>query len=141
MTKPKRYCPENVPLSLNVVSKTVGLSICYGLILPELYRSLLPVDLTLVPAAFKATAGHAHRQILLRARAIENQAYVLAPAQGGEHPSGRKTWGHSLLIDPWGEIMSFLTYGEVLVMCELYCSRSDEVLQNLPALEHRVIGF
>jgi nitrilase len=120
---------------------TVGLSICYDLRFPELYRSLLPVDLILVPAAFTATTGRAHWETLLRARAIENQAYVLAPAQGGEHPSGRKTWGHSLLIDPWGEIMSSLTYGEGLVMGELCRSRLDEVRQNLPALEHRVIGI
>jgi nitrilase len=120
---------------------TVGLSICYDLRFPELYRSMLPVDLILVPAAFTATTGRAHWETLLRARAIENQAYVLAPAQGGEHPSGRKTWGHSLLIDPWGEIMSSLTYGEGLVMGELCRSRLDEVRQNLPALEHRVIGI
>ena len=120
---------------------TVGLSICYDLRFPELYRSMLPVDLILVPAAFTATTGRAHWETLLRARAIENQAYVLAPAQGGEHPSGRKTWGHSLLIDPWGEIMSSLTYGEGLVIGELYRSRLDEVRQNLPALEHRVIGI
>ena len=102
---------------------------------------MLPVDLILVPAAFTATTGRAHWETLLRARAIENQAYVLAPAQGGEHPSGRKTWGHSLLIDPWGEILSSLTYGEGLVMGELCRSRLDEVRQNLPALEHRVIGI
>lgn len=120
---------------------TVGLSICYDLRFPELYRSLLPVDLILVPAAFTATTGRAHWETLLRARAIENQAYVLAPAQGGEHPSGRKTWGHSLLIDPWGEIMSSLTHGEGLVIGELCRSRLNEVRQNLPALEHRVIGI
>lgn len=120
---------------------TIGLSICYDLRFPELYRSLLPVDLILVPSAFTATTGRAHWETLLRARAIENQAYVLAPAQGGEHPSGRKTWGHSLLIDPWGEIMSSLTFGEGLVMGELCRSRLDEVRQNLPALEHRVIGI
>lgn len=120
---------------------TVGLSICYDLRFPELYRSMLPVDLILVPAAFTATTGRAHWETLLRARAIENQAYVLAPAQGGEHPSGRKTWGHSLLIDPWGEIMSSLMVGEGLVIGDLCRSRLNEVRQNLPALEHRVIGI
>lgn len=120
---------------------TVGLSICYDLRFPELYRSLLPVDLILVPAAFTATTGRAHWETLLRARAIENQAYVLAPAQGGEHPCGRKTWGHSLLIDPWGEIMSSLMVGEGLVIGDLCRSRLDDVRQNLPALEHRVIGI
>jgi len=129
------------PVKFDCEFGSVGLSICYDLRFPEFYRALLPVDLILVPAAFTATTGRAHWEPLLRARAIENQAYVLAPAQGGEHPSGRKTWGHSMLIDPWGEIISSLSFGEGLVIGELLRSRLDDVRQSLPAIKHRVIGI
>jgi len=119
----------------------VGLSICYDLRFPELYRALCPVDLILVPSAFTATTGRAHWETLLRARAIENQAYVLAAAQGGVHFSGRRTWGHTLLVDPWGEVVTSLELGEGLLIATINRNRIDEVRQSLPALQHRVIGM
>jgi len=119
----------------------VGLSVCYDLRFPELYRALSPVDLILVPSAFTATTGRAHWETLLRARAIENQAYVLAPAQGGVHFSGRRTWGHTLLADPWGDVVLSLELGEGLLVATVNRNRIDEVRRSLPALEHRVIGM
>lgn len=117
----------------------LGLSVCYDLRFPELYRRMLPVDLILVPSAFTYTTGQAHWETLLRARAIENQCYVLAPAQGGTHPNGRRTWGHSMLIDPWGDVLSVLAEGEGVVAGELSRARLAEVRRSLPALGHRVL--
>jgi predicted amidohydrolase len=116
----------------------VGLSICYDLRFPELYRRMGPVDLIVVPAAFTATTGQAHWEVLLRARAIENQCYVLACGQGGEHPSGRKTFGHSMLIDPWGEILSALASGPGVVCGEFDPARIAAARECLPALRHRL---
>ena len=116
-----------------------ALSVCYDLRFPELYRSLGNVHLMVMPAAFTYTTGKAHWEILLRARAIENQCYVLASAQGGEHENGRRTWGHSMLIDPWGEIEAKLEQGEGLVMGKVDHQKIREIRLNLPALEHRVI--
>ncbi len=117
----------------------VGLSVCYDLRFPELYRALMqpPCDLICVPSAFTHTTGQAHWEVLLRARAIENQCYVLAPAQGGRHDNGRRTWGHSLVIDPWGEVLQVLPEGEGLVMAELDPQRLAQVRKQLPALQHR----
>jgi predicted amidohydrolase len=86
----------------------VGLSVCYDLRFPELYRALMvpPCDLLACPAAFTYTTGQAHWELLLRARAVENQCYVIAPAQGGLHENGRRTWGHSMIVDPWGEVLA-----------------------------------
>ncbi|ARP86156.1 carbon-nitrogen hydrolase family protein [Bordetella genomosp. 9] len=117
----------------------VGLSVCYDLRFPELYRALGQVDLILVPAAFTYTTGKAHWEVLLRARAIENQCYVLAPAQGGLHPNGRRTWGHSMLIDPWGEIIDVLAEGPGVVAGNIDTARLAEVRTALPALRHRVM--
>jgi nitrilase len=91
----------------------------------------------IVPAAFTYTTGQAHWELLLRARAVENQCYVLAPAQGGEHENGRRTWGHSLLIDPWGEVLACQDEGPGVVLGELSRERRDAVRQQLPALAHR----
>ena len=117
----------------------VGVSICYDLRVPELYRALGVCDLLLVPAAFTETTGRAHWEILLRARAIENQCYVLASAQGGHHENGRETHGHSMLIDPWGEIIDRLPKGPGIVIGELDPARIAEVRTNLPALRHRIM--
>jgi predicted amidohydrolase len=127
------------PVVMDVDGWRIGLSICYDLRFPELYRALAPVDLIVVPSAFTYTTGSAHWEILLRARAIENQCYVLAPAQGGKHPNGRRTWGHSMLIDPWGEILAVLAEGEGVVAGKLDRARIDEVRRILPALGHRVM--
>ncbi len=115
----------------------VGLSVCYDLRFPELYRAMGECTLIVVPAAFTYTTGRAHWEILLRARAIENQCYVLAAAQGGKHVNGRRTWGHSMLIDPWGEIRAVLPEGEGLVIGEVERARLEEVRTALPALKHR----
>ncbi len=120
----------------------VGLSICYDLRFPELYRSFANEghpDLMIVPSAFTYTTGSAHWEILLRARAIENQCYVLAPAQGGRHENGRRTWGHSMLIDPWGVIVAERDEGEGVVIGAIDPTRLAEVRENLPALKHRVL--
>ncbi|MDP5240404.1 carbon-nitrogen hydrolase family protein [Uliginosibacterium sp. 31-16] len=116
----------------------VGLSVCYDLRFPELYRRMGEVDLIVVPAAFTATTGSAHWEVLLRARAIENQCYVLASGQGGTHPSGRQTWGHSMLIDPWGEIVASMASGAGVVVGELDPQRTASVRESLPALKHRI---
>lgn len=114
----------------------VGLSICYDLRFPELYRAL-QADLLLVPSAFTWTTGKAHWEVLLRARAIENQAYVLAAAQGGVHGNGRRTWGQSLLADPWGELLAQRAQGAGVVLGDCCAARLATVRQQLPALQHR----
>lgn len=115
----------------------VGLSICYDLRFPELYRAL-QADLLLVPSAFTWTTGEKHWEVLLRARAIENQAYVLAAAQGGWHGNGRRTWGQSLLADPWGEVLAQRAQaGAGVVVGECLAGRLTGVRQQLPALQHR----
>ncbi|HAT33158.1 MAG TPA: acyltransferase [Janthinobacterium sp.] len=117
----------------------VGLSVCYDLRFPELYRAMGTCALIVVPAAFTHTTGQAHWEVLLRARAIENQCYVLAAAQGGLHPNGRRTWGHSMLIDPWGEIKAVLPEGEGVIKGEIDPLLLDSVRAALPALQHRTM--
>jgi nitrilase len=117
----------------------IGLSVCYDLRFPELYRAMGSCSLLVVPAAFTYTTGQAHWEILLRARAVENQCYVLAAAQGGKHVNGRRTWGHSMLIDPWGEIVSVLAEGEGVVSGEIRLDHLAQVRENLPALKHRTL--
>jgi len=118
----------------------VGLSVCYDLRFPELYRRMGDVALIVVPSAFTYTTGRAHWEMLLRARAVENQCYVLAAAQGGSHENGRRTWGHSMLIDPWGEIMAVLDEGPGVVAGDIDRARIDEVRRSLPAWRHRVLA-
>jgi nitrilase len=118
----------------------VGLSVCYDLRFPELYRRLGDCALIVVPSAFTYTTGRAHWDMLLRARAVENQCYVLAAAQGGTHETGRRTWGHSMLIDPWGEIVAVREEGAGVVAGNLERTRIDEVRQSLPAWRHRVLS-
>jgi len=117
----------------------VGLSICYDLRFPELYRALGVTDLLVIPAAFTETTGRAHWEILLRARAIENQCYVLAVAQAGRHENGRETHGNSMLIDPWGVIVARQAKGPGVIIGDLDPDRLAEVRANLPALGHRVM--
>jgi len=115
----------------------VGLSVCYDLRFPELYRAMGECALIVVPAAFTHTTGSAHWEVLLRARAIENQCYVLASAQGGVHENGRRTFGHSMLVDPWGEVKAVLREGEGVVGGELDAGFLAGVRESLPALKHR----
>ena len=127
------------PVALQAGPLRVGLSVCYDLRFPELYRALMtpPCDLVVVPSAFTHTTGQAHWEVLLRARAIENQCYVLAPAQGGVHVNGRRTWGHSMLVDPWGVVVDMLEEGEGFVIGDVDVQRLAEVRSQLPALAHR----
>ena len=101
---------------------------------------MAPLDLMVMPAAFTYTTGQAHWELLLRARAVEGQCWVLASGQGGTHPgSGRRTWGHSMLVDPWGEVCAVLPEGEGVVVADLDTERTAQVRESLPALRHRVI--
>lgn len=119
----------------------LGLSVCYDLRFPELYRDYAQAgaDLLLVPSAFTHTTGQAHWELLLRARAVENLTYVLAAAQGGLHENGRRTWGHSMLLDPWGHVLTVQAEGEAVVVGEFSMERLQECRMQLPALEHRVL--
>jgi nitrilase len=129
----------SMPVAFDADGLRVGLSVCYDLRFPELYRALMQpaCDLLLVPSAFTYPTGQAHWELLLRTRAVENQCYVLAPAQGGRHENGRRTWGHSLVVDPWGEVLACQPEGEAVVSAELDLQRLAEVRRQLPALEHR----
>ncbi|MEI7564056.1 MAG: carbon-nitrogen hydrolase family protein [Burkholderiaceae bacterium] len=129
--------PGLLEINHNGVSWKMGLSICYDLRFPELYRALGEVDCHLVPAAFTYTTGKDHWEILLRARAIENQCYVLASAQGGTHVNRRRTWGNSMFIDPWGDIEQCLVAGEGVILGTLSKNKLDAVRSKLPALLHR----
>ncbi len=135
----RTLAPGHAPAALQCGPLRVGLSVCYDLRFPELYRALMrpPCDLLCVPAAFTYTTGRAHWELLLRARAVENQCYVLAPAQGGTHESGRRTWGHSMIVDPWGEVLAVREEGEGVVLADVDPARIAQVRQQLPALQHR----
>lgn len=119
----------------------VGLSICYDLRFPELYRAMGEVDLIVVPSAFTETTGKAHWETLIRARAIENLAYVLAPAQGGYHLNGRETHGNSMIVDPWGVVLDRLPRGSGVVVAGMNRAHIQRLRQSLPALRHRTIGI
>jgi nitrilase len=115
----------------------LGLSICYDLRFPELFRAMGEVDVIVLPAAFTYTTGQVHWEILLRARAVENQCYVLASAQGGTHPSGRVTWGHSMVIDPWGKVLDQIATGPGLAIADFDSTHLAAIRESLPALKHR----
>ena len=131
------FIPGERPAIFDTPFGRVGLAVCYDLRFPELFRALDEVDLLIVPSAFTVPTGQAHWELLLRARAVENQCYVLAPAQVGQHADGRKTWGHSLLIDPWGEVVACLPQGEGVISGQLDSQRIQEIRAQLPALNHR----
>ncbi|MFN0039983.1 MAG: carbon-nitrogen hydrolase family protein [Burkholderiales bacterium] len=117
----------------------LGLSVCYDLRFPELYRAMKDVDIIIVPSAFTETTGRAHWEPLVRARAIENLAYVLAPAQGGYHLSGRETHGDSMIVDPWGTILDRLPRGSGVVSAWVNPAYQASLRKSLPALSHRAI--
>ncbi len=117
----------------------LGLSICYDLRFPELYRAMKEVDIILVPSAFTETTGKAHWETLIRARAIENLAYVLAPAQGGYHLNGRETHGDSMIVDPWGVVLDRLPRGSGVVVAGVNLQHLRNLRQSLPALTHRTL--
>ena len=141
----EHYHEENTIESGNevVVVETpygkIGLSICYDLRFPELYRAMGEVDIIVVPSAFTETTGKAHWETLVRARAIENLCYVIAPAQGGYHLSGRETHGNSMIVDPWGVILDRLPRGSGVVIANINREYQASLRQSLPALKHRTI--
>lgn len=118
---------------------TIGLSICYDLRFPELYRAMGEVDIIVVPSAFTETTGKAHWETLIRARAIENLCYVLAPAQGGYHLSGRETHGNSMIVDPWGVVLDRLPRGSGVVIASVNFGYQTSLRNSLPALKHRIL--
>ena len=129
--------PGERPVALDSPFGRLALSVCYDVRYPELYRALGPFDAMFVPSAFTVPTGQAHWETLLRARAIENQAYVIAPAQGGVHAGGRRTYGHTMIVDPWGEILGMQTEGEGVVLAEMDLARIREVQSALPANANR----
>ena len=136
--------PKTFILPQGDINYKCGLSICYDLRFPELYRQLSapntrPCDIMFVPSAFTYTTGQAHWEILLRARAIENQCYIIAAAQGGQHQNGRHTWGHSMIIDPWGEILAVKESGMGIIYADILSEHLQLVRTQLPALSDRML--
>jgi len=129
--------PGDQVITFRAEGLKIGLSVCYDLRFPELYRAMGEIDLVVVPAAFTYTTGLAHWEVLLRARAIENQCYLLASAQGGRHPGGRRTYGDSMIVDPWGKVLSRLAEGNGVVTAEMALPYLQEVRGRLPAMQHR----
>ncbi|MCC6608264.1 MAG: carbon-nitrogen hydrolase family protein [Burkholderiales bacterium] len=132
--------PGTRPVAVDTPFGRIGLSVCYDVRFPELYRGFGPVDIISVPSAFTVPTGEAHWETLLRARAIENLAWVMAPAQGGRHESGRVTYGHSMIVDPWGKVVACLPAGPGVVLADIDPTYLKEVRAALPALEHRALN-
>jgi len=130
---------DGEPVVCEIEGIRVGLSICYDLRFPELYRELSNrgAEVIVIPAAFTVPTGKDHWHVLLRARAIEAQSYVLAPAQWGKHPRGRQTYGKSLVVDPWGDVIAQASEGEGIVLADIRRSLLDDVRTRLPSLRHR----
>ncbi|GHA11758.1 amidohydrolase [Arenicella chitinivorans] len=126
-------------LTIGDLSVQLGLSICYDLRFPEMYRALVQrgAQILCVPAAFTYETGQAHWATLLRARAIENQVYVLAAAQHGIHANGRQTWGHSMIVDPWGEVIVQQNTGQGLVSATLDLTKIESLKASFPVQQHR----
>ncbi len=129
----------NQVISVDTPYGKIGLSICYDLRFPELYRAMGEVDMIVIPSAFTETTGKAHWESLIRARAIENLCYVIAPAQGGYHLSGRETHGNSMIVDPWGVILDRLPRGSGIVIASINRDYQASLRNSLPALKHRTI--
>jgi len=127
------------PVTVDLGTAKLGMTICYDVRFPELYRKLVDggARLVSVPAAFTVTTGKDHWHVLLRARAIENQVFVLAPAQHGKHPRGRTTYGKSLIVDPWGDVLAQCAEGEGIALAYLDFASQDRVRAALPCLGHR----
>jgi len=117
----------------------IGLAVCYDLRFPELFRAMKEVDIIVLPAAFTETTGKMHWEVLVRARAVENLAYVIAAAQGGYHVNGRETHGNSMIIGPWGRVLDRLPRGSGVVIAEINPSYQASLRAGLPALAHRVL--
>ena len=118
----------------------IGLAICYDLRFPELFRAMKDVDIIVLPSAFTETTGKVHWEVLVRARAIENLAYVVAAAQGGYHVNGRETHGNSMIVDPWGRVLDRLPRGSGIVIAEVNSAYQSSLRASLPALSHRILN-
>jgi nitrilase len=120
----------------------LGLAVCYDLRFPELFRRLArqSAEIIALPSAFTAATGRAHWEVLLRARAVENLCYVIAPDQGGTHAGKRETWGDSMIVDPWGEVLNRLSRGPGVVLGEIDLMRLRQTRERFPALQHRRLG-
>jgi nitrilase len=131
--------PGTDPVVVDTPFGKIGLAVCYDLRFPELFRDMLDrgMELLAIPSAFTAITGRAHWEPLLRARAIENQCYVIAAAQGGYHASGRETYGDSMIIDPWGIILNRLSKAAGTVKADIDIERVSNVRKSFPAVEHR----
>ena len=130
-----------------VVVKTeignIGLSVCYDLRFPEMYRKMHQknVQIITVPSAFTATTGKAHWETLLRTRAIENLCYLIASNQGGVHANGRKTWGHSMIVDPWGEILAEVIEETGVAIAKIDINKQTSLRKRFPTLTHRKLDY
>jgi predicted amidohydrolase len=131
--------PGNRVVTVDSPYGKLGISVCYDLRFPELYRAMGEVDLILVPSAFTETTGKAHWDTLIRARAIENLAYVIAPAQGGYHVNGRETHGHTMIVDPWGVVLDRLPRGSGVVVAGVNPTYQANIRRSLPALTHKTV--
>jgi deaminated glutathione amidase len=131
--------PGNQVVVVDTPYGKIGLSTCYDLRFPELYRAMGEVDMIVVPSAFTETTGKAHWETLVRARAIENLCYVIAPAQGGYHLSGRETHGNSMIVDPWGVVLDRLPRGSGIVIAGVNTHYENSLRKSLPALKHKTI--
>jgi deaminated glutathione amidase len=131
--------PGDRVVAVDTAIARLGLSICYDLRFPELYRQLFAqgVELITVPAAFTKVTGEAHWEVLLRARAIENQCYVIGCGQGGIHNERRETFGHTMIIDPWGRVLDMLAQGEGIVIADLDMPALYELRRKMPVFAHR----
>jgi nitrilase len=119
----------------------LGLAVCYDLRFPELFRTMLEqgMEIIALPSAFTAITGKAHWELLVRARAVENLCFVLAAGQGGYHVNGRETYGHSMIVDPWGQVMNELATGSGLVCADMDLERLKNIRRSFPCLDHRNI--
>ena len=144
-TASERYCESDTLLAgetipqLEINGWRVAQGICYDLRFPELFRAQAPADLIMLPAAFTYATGKAHWELLLRARAVENQCYLVAAAQTGTHENGRRTFGHSMIIDPWGNIIAMQPENEGIALATIDKARIQAIRESLPALQHRVL--
>lgn len=131
-------CPGDAAAAADTPLGRIALSVCYDLRFPELYRQLPPPDIISAPSAFTVPTGRAHWQLLLTARAVENLAYVIGAAQAGEHPGGRRTYGHSMIISPWGKVLAQAqSAGDEVIFAGLSAAELQQWRQRLPALENR----
>ncbi|PCJ38955.1 MAG: hypothetical protein COA99_10950 [Moraxellaceae bacterium] len=144
-----QYCESEhidagvAPVVVDTPLGVVGLSVCYDLRFPELYSTLVAMgaEIIMVPSAFTWETGKAHWEILLRARAIENQCYIVGANQGGVHTENRRTWGHSTIVDPWGKVLGVLAEGEADLVREIDLGYLRELRQNMPLQQHKYFSI